>query len=518
MQDATPHLAAPAGVLPSSASGATNRLIVWFAGGIFLTLSAIVLIAIMAMTGGRLIYSLDDPYIHLALSERLALGHYGINLGEVTSPSSSVIWPWLLAPGAGTSWHAAMPLLLNLGFGLATALLYGSFAAQLPLGPNAVAQRLVLAAALVLATNLVGLVFLGMEHNLQVLLAVLAALGVLEAGEDRPIPTWALVAAALGPAVRYEMFAITAAMLMVLLMRRDWRPATGLALASVVLPLAFSVFLMVAGNQPLPNSVITKLGAGHGGWQHLLLPPTWYQNINEKLIVWLMLATLVVLAVRSRGAFRWPLLAGALVAALHLIVGRFGWFYRYEMYAVAFCGLIWLWIMCRTSPILALFGPLIASSTIVGGILFTPTAAHNIYEQQYQMHRFVRDHYKRAFAVNDLGWVSYQLDPKIYVLDLWGLASNEAARTRNKSADWLDDVTVRHRAGLAMIQAKAFASIPRSWQKVGELRLSRQRITSASDRVALFATRVGDAQAIRDHLRAFKSKLPAGVKLEIIDH
>jgi len=38
-------------------------------------------------------YSLDDPYIHLALAENMARGHFGVNLGEASNPSSSIIWP-----------------------------------------------------------------------------------------------------------------------------------------------------------------------------------------------------------------------------------------------------------------------------------------------------------------------------------------------------------------------------------------------------------------------------------------
>jgi hypothetical protein len=45
------------------------------------------------------IYGLDDPYIHLALSERITRGEYGINPGEIASPSSSVIYPFLLTLG-----------------------------------------------------------------------------------------------------------------------------------------------------------------------------------------------------------------------------------------------------------------------------------------------------------------------------------------------------------------------------------------------------------------------------------
>ncbi|MCX6020056.1 MAG: hypothetical protein NTZ50_16445 [Chloroflexi bacterium] len=46
---------------------------------------------------GHLIYTLDDPYIHLAIGESILSGGYGINVGEAAAPSSSVIWPYLMA-------------------------------------------------------------------------------------------------------------------------------------------------------------------------------------------------------------------------------------------------------------------------------------------------------------------------------------------------------------------------------------------------------------------------------------
>ena len=42
-------------------------------------------------------YTLDDPYIHMALAENIARGTFGVNLGEVSNPSSSILWPWILA-------------------------------------------------------------------------------------------------------------------------------------------------------------------------------------------------------------------------------------------------------------------------------------------------------------------------------------------------------------------------------------------------------------------------------------
>src|SRR3954471_11916641 len=96
-----------------------------------------IIAGMLALPHGRLGYTLDDPYIHLALAERIALGHYGINLGEVTAPSSSILWPFLLLPGVGTAWHAWLPLGLGLACGAATAVLLGRLVDRLPWAPGA---------------------------------------------------------------------------------------------------------------------------------------------------------------------------------------------------------------------------------------------------------------------------------------------------------------------------------------------------------------------------------------------
>ncbi len=48
-----------------------------------IVLSAILafeLFAIYRLNGGIFVYPLDDAYIHLALAENLAKGHYGVNV------------------------------------------------------------------------------------------------------------------------------------------------------------------------------------------------------------------------------------------------------------------------------------------------------------------------------------------------------------------------------------------------------------------------------------------------------
>ena len=109
-----------------------------------------------------------------------------------------------------------------------------------------------------LGTNLVGLAFTGLEHSLQVLLAVTVAVALIEHQRGTMIPTWALLAATLGPAVRYEMFAIVAAVVLVLLLERKWRTVLLVGAASIALPALLAGFLVMNGNTPLPNCEIGR--------------------------------------------------------------------------------------------------------------------------------------------------------------------------------------------------------------------------------------------------------------------
>ena len=49
-------------------------------------------------------YTLDNPYIHLSLAENLLLAHYGVNLDEVPSPSSFILYPFLFASPLAAAW------------------------------------------------------------------------------------------------------------------------------------------------------------------------------------------------------------------------------------------------------------------------------------------------------------------------------------------------------------------------------------------------------------------------------
>jgi hypothetical protein len=145
-----------------------------------------------------------------------------------------------------------------------------------------------------------------------------------------------------------------------------------------------------------------------------------------------------------------------------------------------------------------------------------PVAANNVYEQQFQMHRFIDEFYRGPVAVNDLGLVSYH-NPN-FVLDLGGLASEKARalRMENANADAYDELVESSGVHLVIIYDEFFkGQIPASWVKVASMDLSHERVSVAMKEVQFYATDVVTANKLRGELKLFRVSLPQGVKLTI---
>ena len=59
--------------------------------------SVVLYLCCYKLAANHFIFSLDDAYIHLAVAENILKGGYGINIPEYSSPSSSILFPYLLA-------------------------------------------------------------------------------------------------------------------------------------------------------------------------------------------------------------------------------------------------------------------------------------------------------------------------------------------------------------------------------------------------------------------------------------
>ncbi|TMQ49353.1 MAG: hypothetical protein E6K73_10225, partial [Candidatus Eisenbacteria bacterium] len=302
----------------------------------FTLLCAAALVAILWLNQGTFTYTLDDPYLHLSLAENIAAGHYGINRDDVAAPSSSVLWPYLLAPFSRLPFGYLVPLFLNYAASLGTIALLGRMISTSLEGSNEKPVKLgvvFLVVFLILAANLVGLAFTGMEHSLQVLLSVALVAGLIEETTTARVPSWLPAAIVAGPLVRYENLALSLPALALLACRGRAILAAG-CLAALLLGLGgFSLYLHGMGLGWVPLSVSAKSGVIAGGGSLASVLRNLRLNLRPGLGLLFCLAAFVAVARRPRTpADRALALWAAAAVVLHMLVGRFGWFFRYEIY------------------------------------------------------------------------------------------------------------------------------------------------------------------------------------------
>jgi len=484
--------------------------------------------AILALNGGMFVYSLDDAYIHLSLADRIWAGTYGINAGEVSAPASSILWPFLLAVFSPlpASAYTLVPLVLNVAAAFATLrLLVAGLRGALtgdgrPFGPAAA----IFATGLIFIVNLVPIIFTGMEHSLQQLLAVVLVRGLMVEGRIAQVPRSAWLAVVLLPIVRYDSLALAAPALLYFLWRGHVRGAVlaGLAIGAVLG--AFSSFMITHGLDILPASVMAKSDVARSGGLLVLLRNVYSNLANDTQVNILLLGGILGLAAacdRGRAAPERGL-ACVITAALvvEILFGRLGAYYRYEAYisGALVIALLHLYrgvlarVFAASAPgagqVIAIGGLTVASLSYLIALASTPAATNNIYDQQYQMHRFAVDFYRRPVAVNDLGWMAFR-NPS-YILDLGGLASREAllARTHESGPDWMRRLASAHGVQLAMIYDGWYPQRPPGWIRVGQLTFDQMRVTAGDSKVSFYATDADSVESIRTALEKFRETLP----------
>ncbi|HVO75183.1 MAG TPA: hypothetical protein VMT35_14230, partial [Ignavibacteriaceae bacterium] len=218
-------------------------------------------IFILFLNSSRLIYTVDDSYIHLALAENIYIGHYGINTGEYSSPSSSILWPFLLAPFSRTGFGYLIPLIINFFSAAASILILWLFikAALLQnLPDNKKEIGFLLLLILIPALNLIGLIFTGMEHSIQVFLTILIIYGLISFIYKEKHPSWLYAAIVIAPLIRYENLSVSFASLLFLFLTGKKKNALISFSAIIILLTVFSLFLLNLGLEALPISILEK--------------------------------------------------------------------------------------------------------------------------------------------------------------------------------------------------------------------------------------------------------------------
>ena len=528
---------------PASASALPLRIAI---AANVLTFFAI-FISILEMNHGTFVYSLDDPYIHLALSDQIRHGHYGINATENSAPSSSIAFPFLLALASGTPLHPYLPLVMNLLAAIVSVWILDCFFTQLKIFPDSrfgIIARAIALYLLPLCANIVGVAFTGLEHNLHILTTMVCVYGAVLFLESGAIAWWLPFAVVLNPLIRYEGLALSFGVILVFALRKSWRMALVCTALILLFAGAFSLFLLHLGLSALPSSILVKTAvssqgvSNHGSSLLSSLTGNAVEVLHLGIGKLLYLLLGIGLIYGFKDSLKWPwrwsnrALAVFLLLCLvggHILGGHIGWLFRYEDYVLA--GTVMLYAYLFKKWIASLFrhaDRLTFSLAVALAICVllrdyplntfnTRWASGEVYRQQFQMHRFVSDYWRAPVAVNDLGLVSYR-NPN-YVLDLWGLGSEEARKLKagNAGPDAYRNQLDRAHVHFAMIYDEWFSGrVPGSWVKVATMNLVSHRAWAvAFTDVQFYATDPQSANALQPELAAFSSTLPQGAKLTI---
>jgi hypothetical protein len=490
---------------------------------------AFLLRASLVHTGGRLVYALDDAYIHMAVGRNLAEhGVWGVTRYGFTSSTSSLAWPLLLAlADLAVGVHESMPLVLNLVFA-ATAILL----ADRLLRDTRPVLRAAALIALVLLTPLPILVLAGMEHTLQIAAAFWLFDRLRAADEGAGALASLFCAAAVATAARYECLFLVAPAVVLIALDGRRRAAVATAMGGLLPVVVYGAISVAQGWPPLPNSLLLKRATFEAGVLDRLGGHALRTLGEAPHLLVLLLAVLVLTAVLPAPASvrRWDAVF-VVATLLHLQLAAIGWLFRYEAYLVALGIVLVARHVANAGPLqaprprmarLALaLAALVATAPLITRAVQSmregPRAVKNIYEQQYQMGLFLRELPAGSTVMaNDIGAVSYLADVRL--VDLYGLATQETARARR--AGRVDRALLTRLAeqtppAAVVVYRSWFAdSLPADWIEVGTWKVP-DKVVVADRTVSFYATSPEPARRLSAALAAFLPRLPATVSARL---
>jgi hypothetical protein len=511
---------------------------------------AILLAMSIGRNQGHFIYPLDDAYIHMAMAKNLSQhGVWGVTPYGFTSSSSSPAWTLLLSfVYLVVGVNQVAPFVLNVVFATLTVWLAYALLRRYDLPP---VYNLATLLAILVFTPLLAMTFLGMESILAPLLTIalvyIAARILYQDGPSRREWLSLLILAPVLTSVRYEGMFVVLVVAVLLVIRRRWKQSLTLLALGLVPILVYGVISTSLGWYFLPNPVLVKSAIPAGSLTDVAgYFRNFFNNVVRAAPVGVLaLIALVLLCARffSRRALKtlWGDSTTAMLAIfvatclLHMFFAKTGSYWRYEAYLVAL-GLLVVAVGLRAylpthttrtarRELLAQRLALLVLGVIlvftiaergVWGSLKVPQVTTNIYQQQYQMGKFVREFYEgESVAANDIGAVSYLADVRL--LDLWGLGTLDVAQARldgSYDTEMIATLTEQADVEVALVYDSWFdryGGLPSEWAKVGEWTIPNN-IICGNATVSIYAVRSEEEAALIQNLRSFSSRLPPDVQ------
>ncbi|CAH9018654.1 hypothetical protein [Candidatus Nitrosacidococcus sp. I8] len=496
---------------------------------------AVILLFSLKLSEGYLIYTSDAPYIHMSVANNILHGSYGINSGEFSSPSSSILWPWLLTIPEVIGLGTYYPLVLNLIFTAITLIIASNFIVKENIIQNtSIITQMAISILLIICTSSLALPFTGMEHSLHVLLTVAIFTGLVSVSNDKSC--WYLIPAIiLVPLIRFEGYALSGTAILYLFFtnrRKEAMIAGGLVFTAT---LVYAIYMVTKDLPILPSSVLYKSEAitalaENAKNSHSIIAQ-FKENIatikgNFFLITIGLLFAYSFLMWKDYRNRSLMCIAVAMTITAHLFLGQIIWSSRYEAYCTTISCLSILFLISshkelecnEISKLVIVALLLLPTITYLKPAFLAPSVSRDIYDQLYQMRRFTLDFYRKPIVANDLGLVSYK-NPS-YVLDLWGLGLEEARKLRlgnTYDIDAMNQLVVNHHIGLLMIYEHWLKEIPESWVPIAKLSIPKRSYRSNKSSIIFYATPEANQTKLFEDLKEFKDTLPDRVTLEIFN-
>lgn len=529
----------------------------WWGAGAYLVVFAVMVVQALRITGGSIVFPLDDAAIHMTIARNLAdHGTWGIEPGHFQSASSSPLWTLLMATFAfaGPGLLVAVPWTINVVASIWTVAVLGSDQRALMPNRSRPLDGPVVAFLVVIVLLLPAISMLGMEHTLHmaVVLSALVLFRRMAADEDLGWPSWlAYVLLGLATLVRFET-AFVAAGLVVAFASTPWWEASPVGprrrlpdrtqftrailvgAASLGPLVVVSVVNRAMGQGWLPNSILAKAPATSGD-ENVQRFDLLDRFTTDPLLALLTVAVVVAaIAGWRRRSFVFPAIVVAVAVCLHVLLASIGWYDRYQAYLILLCVYVLLRVGTEVAPaggrvfswwrtgvlVVCVLVLLAAGTQKVTLTRDVDLAASDTYEQRYQAGRFLARYYDgRPVGTSELGYISLDHDGPI--TDFYGLGDFEVLEIRRAQGQhpgpevWTRLAEERGFDVAVVYPMTLWTDVPDEWILVGEWHLNRAPVTAFEPILQFWATRPEEVAPLREQLLEFESELPGGSTLHL---
>lgn len=529
---------------------------------------------ILNSCSGQFIYGLDDSYIHLSLAKNFVEnGNIGINAEEFGFATSSPVWTAILIIIFKIfGYNELVPFYLNIL--ISVLIIIFSYRIIQKYFDN-FSFSFTLLSLIIISIPIIPMIFIGMEHLLHLLLSCIFIEYTIELKYKQEIKSTNFIILAILTSllslVRYEaIFLIISSSIIFYKSKSRYQYWITVAFFTTIPHIIIGLYSISKGGFFLPNPIILK------GFEETPSIITFIhryiysgvinlvENTHLFVSVLISLAFLIYFYWHNHGKnitfwaetrdinnlqhsfFNIKIehlndisIIFIFTTLLHLQFAKTGWFYRYEAYLV---GIFIIFLLPFLTKFLIEYSKnsnltikpkgrlylLILLFVVTLPFIHRGIESHNrlrfapinIYEQQYQISKFLDRHLPdQPVGMNDIGCAS--LKSKAKVIDLFGLADNNITGAKYKgfySPEYFYEYLSKKNCSVMIIYEAWFnkeIKYNKEIIRVATLKIQNNEVCGM-DEVTFYALNQSSAESLKSSLEKQREVLPKTVNLRIL--